>query len=72
MDITLPLDQMTTAEKLRALEALWDDLSRHEKGLDSPPWHGEALRETERRVAAGEEKPMDWEVAKDELRKRVT
>ena len=27
MDITLPLSQMTTAEKLRVMEAIWADLS---------------------------------------------
>ena len=29
MDITLPLDQMTIEEKLRAMELLWADLSRN-------------------------------------------
>jgi hypothetical protein len=28
-DAILPLDQMTTEEKLRAMEALWADLSRN-------------------------------------------
>jgi hypothetical protein len=70
MNITLPLDRMTTAEKLRAMEALWADLGRHEEELESPAWHAQALRETERRVAAGEEKPVDWETAKEEFRKR--
>lgn len=68
MEITLPLEKMTTAEKIRLMESLWADLSRHEEHLESPSWHGQVLRETERRVAAGEEKPVDWEVAKKELR----
>ena len=36
MDITLPLDQMTLAEKLRAMEALWDDLYRREEDVPVP------------------------------------
>ena len=28
MDLALPLNEMTTAEKLRAIEILWDDLSQ--------------------------------------------
>lgn len=70
MDITLPLDQMTIPEKLRVMEALWADLSRHETGFESPAWHADVLRETERRVATGEEKPIDWDAAKKELRQR--
>ena len=62
---------MTTAEKLRLMEALWADLSRHEDELESPAWHEEVLRETERRVATSEEKPIDWEIAKKELRQRI-
>ncbi|MFN8625581.1 MAG: hypothetical protein U0587_06300 [Candidatus Binatia bacterium] len=31
MTITLPLDEMTTDEKLRVMEALWADLSRTEE-----------------------------------------
>jgi hypothetical protein len=70
MAIALPIHQMTRLEKLSAMEALWVDLSRDEQALESPAWHADALRETERRVAAGEEKPIDWETAKKELRKR--
>jgi hypothetical protein len=65
-----PIHQMSRLEKLSAMEALWEDLSRDEKTLESPAWHEDALRETERRVAAGEEKPLDWELAKKELRQR--
>ena len=70
MAYTLPLHQMSRLEKLSAMEALWADLSRDEQALESPVWHAEALGETERRVAAGEEKPLDWEAAKKELRVR--
>jgi hypothetical protein len=61
---------MSRLEKLSAMEALWEDLSRDEAALESPAWHAAALRETERRVAAGEEKALDWETAKKELRQR--
>ena len=71
MDITLPLDQMSTMEKLRAMEALWNDLSRREAELESPAWHGQVLREREERVASGKESYVDWETAKAQLRKRL-
>lgn len=68
--ITLPLAQMSRAEKLMALEALWEDLSRDEATLESPAWHLDELRATEERVKSGEEQFVDWESAKKELRKR--
>ena len=57
-------------EKLRLMEALWTDLSLVEEELDSPKWHEAALRETEARVAAGEEQQVDWDEAKRLLRRR--
>ena len=66
--ISLPLKQMTRAEKLMALEAIWDDLSRNEETFESPAWHKEELAATEERVKAGKEQFVDWEQAKKELR----
>lgn len=68
--ITLPIKQMSHAEKLMALEALWEDLSRNEETLESPAWHLEELRATEERVNSGQEQFVAWESAKKELRKR--
>ena len=68
--IALPLQQMSQAEKLMALEALWADLSRHEADLESPAGHQTALAATEARALAGQEQPVDWEAAKKELRRR--
>lgn len=70
MNVTLPLDRMTTAEKLSAMEALWQDLSRNADQFDSPAWHEEILRVREKRVEEGQEIYVDWEAAKAELRKQ--
>jgi len=40
MDIALPLDKMTAAEKIRAMEAIWDDLCKSAGDLESPTWSG--------------------------------
>lgn len=53
MSATVDLQQMTVAEKLRLMEALWRDLSRED--LASPAWHGEILAERDRLTASGEE-----------------
>jgi hypothetical protein len=63
---------MTVAEKLRAMEALWADLSRHEAQLESPAWHEEVLRDREAKIKSGKESFMDWEVAKKQLRDKLT
>ena len=69
MNASLPLDRMTIAEKLNAMEALWQDLSRNAHQFESPTWHGDVLREREQRVEEGKESYVDWETAKRVLRK---
>jgi len=64
MSAALPLEKMTLAEKLQAMEELWADLSR-EENFESPAWHGEVLRRR-----AGEKDFVDWETAKQQLRAR--
>lgn len=71
MDAILPLDRMTTEEKLRAMEALWADLTRNAENFESPAWHGDLLRERDQFVAEGKETPIDWDQAKRQLRDRL-
>ena len=71
MSITLPLADMTTAEKLDVMEALWKDLCRDDSNLPSPDWHRDILEERAASRQAGEEKPIEWETAKRELRSRL-
>jgi hypothetical protein len=68
MNIALPLDRMTTAEKIEVMEAIWADLSRDESRLVSPAWHEDVLRRREAASQAGLEKPIDWDTAKRRLR----
>lgn len=66
----LTIKQMSWAEKLQAMEELWESLSQNEDRLASPNWHADALEETRRNYETGREQPVDWEAAKQELRKR--
>ena len=52
------------AEKLRLMEALWEDLSADADSLPSPAWHEEILKNTEAQFEAGNERMIDWEEAK--------
>jgi len=71
MTATLPLKEMTLREKLAVMESLWEDLSRSAEQLPSPPWHKQVLEERRARVASGKAKFVDWETAKQQLRKRL-
>ncbi len=72
MAITLPLEQMSVEEKLRAMELLWDDLCNEAGGVTSPAWHEEVLAEREARHQRSEEKFEDWETAKRNIRNQAS
>lgn len=70
MTLELPLAEMTAQEKLRVIETIWEDLARHERQVKSPEWHFDELKARDQRRKAGQEKVLDWEDAKKELRRR--
>ena len=71
MKLELPPAQMSVAEKLQAMEALWADLSRHGPDEVVPGWHADVLAERERRLETGQEAVLDWEEAKRQLRREI-
>jgi hypothetical protein len=71
MDITLPLDQMTVNEKLRAIEQIWEDLCRNEAAVPCPEWHRDVLEARQARLAGGTERLADWEDSKRRIRESV-
>jgi hypothetical protein len=72
MAVTLEIDRMTLEEKLRAMEALWDDLCRREENVPVPQWHKDILEERERAVAEGRAKFVDWQTAKKRLSEKLS
>lgn len=71
MPVVIPLKKMSRDEKLRAMEALWADLSRNEDRFESPAWHQQALREAERAVKNSKAQFSDWEEAKKRIRRKA-
>jgi hypothetical protein len=71
MKVELPLAEMTVAEKLQTMEALWTDLTKNSPDDAVPSWHADVLAERERRLASGQEAVLDWEEAKRRLRREV-
>ena len=71
MPIELQIAEMTLEEKLRAMEALWDDLCRREEAMPVPQWHKDLLDERERLVEQGKARFIDWETAKKRISERT-
>ena len=60
------IDRMSTSEKIKTIGYLWQSLSL-EGDNSSPAWHQRELARTEARVAAGQERPIPWDAAKEIL-----
>ena len=68
MSIDLPLESMTTPQKLEAMEALWASLCKNPSEVESPAWHAAILADRKRRLESGEAVVSDWESAKKRIR----
>jgi hypothetical protein len=58
---SLPLNEMTIADKLAVMELIWEDLSRTADDLPMPTWHGEVLAQRQREIDEGKAEflPLD-------------
>ncbi|OHX36423.1 hypothetical protein BJL95_16605 [Methylomonas sp. LWB] len=68
--ISAELRQLPATEKLKLIEALWDDLLDNENDVPALPWHQEELQRTEAAYAAADVEVVDWRQAKKALRSR--
>ena len=71
MQPAIPLERMTTLDKLRVLEEIWSDLQRTSADVPSPPWHADVLRARAERVREGTAQFGDWSDAKRRIRERA-
>jgi hypothetical protein len=71
MNIALPLNEMTTADKLALMELLWDDLCRTAEDLPSPAWHGEVLAAREKQLQRGQTGFIDSAEMRDRIKKEI-
>jgi len=70
MKSSIDIKHLSREEKLRVMEAIWEDLSCEEESIESPAWHQDALQETENQLRSRNEKILNWKEAKNELQKR--
>ena len=69
--MNIAIDQMTTAEKIRTMEDIWDDLCHHAEEISSPSWHQDVLSQREESLSKGGETFTDWETAKKKIREAL-
>ena len=48
------IDRMSPAERLAAMEALWDSLMAKDTEIASPDWHRDVLDERKRKIESGQ------------------
>lgn len=71
MEIALPLDKMTIADKFKTMEEIWASLKCTSKDIPVPAWHADVLKAREMRVREGTSVYGDWADAKRRIRERT-
>jgi hypothetical protein len=72
MSTPLAIDTMTIEEKLEAMEALWNDLRRHEDAIDVHEWQKHVLDERQDSIVEGTSHFIDWEQAKEDIARETS
>jgi hypothetical protein len=72
MSDTLQIDRMTLEDKLRAMEALWDDLCRQPDAVAVPQWQKDLLDARQRLIEEGKARFSDWETARKRIDERTS
>ncbi len=60
------IQKMSISERILTMEALWDSLLADESNIESPEWHGDVLRERQKKIENGE---MEF-ISLEEFKKR--
>ena len=63
------VSRLSKAERLEAMEWLWASLSKEQRDLESPEWHGEVLAARKAKADAGEAQFLSVEQLKERLRR---
>lgn len=64
-------DAMTPAQRVRALDALWDSMERYAQRDMIPDWHEAVVREREAEYKAGTVKMLTLDELKKTVRKAL-
>ena len=62
------IDKMSVTERLRAMDQLWDSLTRDSDEIPSPDWHQDVLADRKARAQSGEAKFLTLAELRSRLR----
>lgn len=62
------IDRMSVAERLQAMDQLWDSLNRSGNEIPSPDWHQDVLADRKARALRGEAKFLTLAELRSRLR----
>ena len=66
---TIPeIDEMTAAQQIELMEALWKNMSQKNLNGDPPDWHLNYLKDRERAIAEGKDSFISLDTFEDDLR----
>lgn len=65
--MNLPISSMSTAEKLAAMEELWDSLQQNPDSVPPPAWHAKVLAERQARIDHAETSFSTLDEVRDRL-----
>ena len=63
------VSQMSSVERLQAMESLWDAICQDGNAPQSPEWHGAVLEERQKKIISGEAKWLSLDDLKQRLRR---
>jgi putative addiction module component (TIGR02574 family) len=69
LELKEEVSRLSKAEQLQAMEWLWASLSKEQRDLESPEWHGEVLAARKAKADAGEAQFLSIEQLKERLRR---
>ncbi len=71
VQITPAIEDMTAAERIELLEAIWKAMTSHTQNAVPPDWHSRILEQRDRDVLNGSADFVDWDDAKSEIFRRT-
>lgn len=71
MQVLIPLNKMSVADKVEAMEEIWADLARNASDVPSPTWHADVLRMRESLISKGSARFLNIDEAKQAVRDRI-
>lgn len=71
VELVLPIESMTVAEKMDVIDRIMDDLSRNSSTVPVIEWHGELLKQRADAIERGEDGFMTLEEAGARIRQKT-